>query len=199
MPMKGPYRPVDVHPGVYPPGEDTYILQDTIDVDAQDIVLDMGCGSGYISLNLLNHVKRVVALDIHLGAVHNTYENLRKHDAFHKACVVQSDLFAALSPHSKFSLITFNPPYLPKDDNETSYDSALVGGEKGIEVSERFIKDCSKYMMPRSRVYLVASSLADVKSLIEIMEMSGLETDIVAEEGLFFEKLFVIRGIYQRK
>ena len=196
--MKKPYLPVDVHPGVYPPGEDTYILQDAIEASPKDVVLDMGCGSGYISLNLLDVVKRVVSVDLQYHAVVNTYENLKRHQAFHKVSVLQSDLFDAISPSFKFSVIAFNPPYLPADNDRTSMDPALVGGELGIEVSERFIDQVSNYLASEGRVYLVASSLADVGLLKEAMESEGLETDTAAEESLFFEKLVVLRGILLR-
>ncbi len=197
--MKKSSSPVDVHPGVYPPGEDTYILQDAIEVAPQDVVLDMGCGSGYISLNLIDAVKRIVSLDLQYNAVVNTYENLKRHQAFHKVSVMQSDLFDAISPSFKFSIVAFNPPYLPADDERTSMDPALVGGELGIEVSKRFIDQVGNHLAFEGRVYLVASSLADVGLLKESMESVGLETDIAAEESLFFERLVVLRGILQRK
>ena len=74
-----------------------------------------------------------------------------------------------------------------------------MGGERGTEVSEMFINQCREHLAEQGRVYLVASSLADVKHLQDTMEMNGLATDIAAEEVLFFEKLMVLRGIHERK
>ncbi len=192
--MKDTVYAVHVLQGVYPPGEDTFLLHDAIEVCPQDVVLDMGCGSGYISLNLLDHVRRVIAVDIQHAAVINTCRNLMKHHASHNANVVQSDLFDALSPSFKFSLIAFNPPYLPQDEGQTSMDPALVGGEKGTEVSERFIIKSIDHLARSGRIYLIASSLGDIKYLIEVMMANGFDTTIVQETVLFFERLVVIRG-----
>ncbi len=192
--MNNPIRSALVNPGVYPPSEDTYALFDAIEPEKDDIMLDMGCGSGYISINFAERVKTLYSVDVQYPAVRNTRENLLRYGLLSRSHVIQSDLFGAISPKCKFDLITFNPPYLPEDDDHTIHDIALIGGATGIEVSERFIEQCVNHLSPRGRVYLVASSLSDLERLKEVMQSHGLHTSIAHEEPLFFETLVILKG-----
>ena len=95
-----PYDPEQV----YQPEADTYFLLDAAkkEIKPYDLVLEIGTGSGLISRELAE-VSNVVATDIN------------PHAALCASCagvtVVQSDLFAGI--RGTFSLILFNPPYLP--------------------------------------------------------------------------------------
>jgi len=190
--------PAIVNEGVYPPSEDTYALLDSIQTFKDDVMLDMGCGSGYISLNCANRIDTLFAVDVQYCAVSNTRENLSKHGMLSKSHVLQSDLFGAISSSYKFTLIAFNPPYLPGDEFHTTMDPALIGGNTGVEVSERFIIQCVEHLHESGRVYLVTSSLSDIQYLERVMKSNGLQPSIVSEEPLFFEKLVVLKGTREK-
>ncbi|MHA1637253.1 MAG: HemK2/MTQ2 family protein methyltransferase [Candidatus Thorarchaeota archaeon] len=193
--MKEPDWDFILFDGVYPPSEDTFLLLDAVNVSEDDIVLEVGCGSGFITVNLCKIVEKLVALDISLDAVRNTQENLRKNNLSNKCGVIQSNLLKGLSPNCKFSVILFNPPYLPKEDFETKMDQALVGGSVGIEITERFIHGAVMHLQENGSLYVVVSSLADTSKIKQILCQYGFQITTVAEENVFFETLYVLKGI----
>lgn len=186
---------ITIFSGVYPPSEDTYLLFDAIDIKPEDEFLEIGCGAGLITLNAAVKAHSVMGIDSSLEAVRNTLENLRRNDLCNNCNVIESDLLGALAPTVKFSLIVFNPPYLPQDDEHTGLDHALIGGQTGTELTLRFIRQAVGHLTSKGRMFLVVSSLSDIDSIREAMTECGLSVDVVSEKSLFFEKIQVLRGI----
>lgn len=149
---------ISVHPGVYPPSEDSYFLIKCLRV-GKEKALDMGTGTGIIALNMAGQGAWVTAVDKSPVAVANTRENMEKNKL--DIQVIQSDLFRNVP--GRFDVITFNPPYLPtrfpKDD---SWD----GGTEGIEISWRFLTDASDHLTENGRIYLLLSTLGDIQKLL---------------------------------
>ena len=186
---------ITVFPGVYPPSEDTYLLLDSLDIKQDDEFLEVGCGAGLITLTAAKKTRSIVSVDSSFEAVRNTLENLKKNNLYNDCHVIEADLFGAFSPSVKFSLIVFNPPYLPLDNEHTNLDHALVGGQVGTELTERFVKQAARHLLRGGRVYVVVSNLANIDSIRKTMIECGFVVDTVSEESLFFEKIQVLRGI----
>jgi release factor glutamine methyltransferase len=183
-----------VDSGVYAPAEDTYLLIDAIDLDRDDVFLDVGCGAGLLTLGAARIARRVVATDISLEAARNTLRNLERNGLEHPCSVMQSDLLGSIPPAALFSVIAFNPPYLPYDGTSTEMDHALLGGVKGTELTERFIQQAVPHLQRGGSVFVVSSSLANIKDLRNVMVNCGLHTEIVASVSIFFEKIQVLEG-----
>jgi len=186
-----------VDSGVYAPVEDTFLLIDAIDFDHDDVFLDVGCGAGLLTLGAARIARRVVATDISLKAARNTLRNLERNGLELPCSVMQSDLLGSIPPAALFSVIAFNPPYLPYDGTTTEMDHALVGGVKGTELTERFIKQAVRHLQRGGSVFVVSSSLANIKDLRSAMAKCGLHTEIVASISIFFEKIQVLMGTQQ--
>jgi release factor glutamine methyltransferase len=171
-------------PDVYPPAEDTRLLLDAALEEARtdDSVLEVGTGSGVIAEQLAEVASCVVATDINREAVRVARER--------GVPAVRTDLVACID--FSFSLVVFNPPYLPSSD-ETPDDSmsrALGGGETGREVAERFLEIVPRVLAPDGRVLLVASSLSGVE---EFEERDDYTVERVVSERYFFEEISVLR------
>lgn len=183
-----------IFPDVYPPSEDTYLLLDSIHITSDDEFLEVGCGAGLITLEGAEKARSAVSIDISLDAVRNTKENLRRNGLEQKCAVFQSDLLTSFNSSAKFSLIVFNPPYLPDDDMSTNLDHALIGGHTGAEVTQRFILQVANHLIKDGCVFVVVSALADSEAIRKTMINCGLSVETVAEEPLFFEKIQVFKG-----
>lgn len=187
----------DVLDGVYEPAADTYLLLDAIAISSTDSVLDAGCGAGLASLVAATKAKRVVSIDISFLAVRNTSENLRRNGLDQKTSVIQSDLFLGLSHEVKFSMIMFNPPYLPADEMKTGMDHALIGGEEGSELTVRFVQEAASHIVDSGRLYVVVSSLENTDAIVKTFNENNFQVEQVNETALFFEKIQVLKGTFK--
>lgn len=173
---------IDVHGGVYEPAEDSHLLIQAVEVTGNERALDMGCGCGIVALHLAREGCRVVAADISEHAVENTRMNAEKNGLTIQA--ITSDLFAEIE--GIFDVITFNPPYLPTENEHLAWD----GGREGIEVMARFLHEAHGHLSENGRIYMVMSSLGNVEKLMKMFSGNYRFTE-VARTSFFFERLYV--------
>ncbi|GAB6136320.1 HemK2/MTQ2 family protein methyltransferase [Thermococcus prieurii] len=175
---------------VYEPAEDTFLLAETLEVKPGETALDVGTGTGIIALLMARKAKRVLGVDVNPKAV----ELARKNALLNGIGNVEfrlSDLFGNVS--GRFDVITFNAPYLPGEPEE-AIDLALVGGETGREVIDRFIREVPEYLTENGRVYLVQSSITGIEETLNLFRKAGLRAEVVAKRHLFFEDIVVVQA-----
>lgn len=177
-------------PHVYEPAEDSFLLADALidDIKEGDRVLEVGCGSGIVSMFAQNHASLVVATDLNPHAVNCARKN--------GINAVRTDLFDGIKGH--FDLIVFNPPYLPTSDEERlhGWDSLMLeGGKNGRQTIKRFIVGLGDYLSPEGRVLLLVSSLTGIKEVCLLMNNAGLFVEPISKSKHFFEHLVVLKGI----
>ena len=101
-----------------------------IKVNPEDIVLDMGTGSGIQAITAAHRASRVIAIDINPVAVRFARKNVRANGLESIVSVIEGDLFSPLYQQHIFSVIFFTPPYMdgiPK----TNFDKSLFDSNKG--------------------------------------------------------------------
>jgi release factor glutamine methyltransferase len=176
--------------GYYLPAEDSSLLANVVshNIKESDSFLDVGTGSGYISLEIKGKCSRVISSDINVEACKQAILNLDG--------VVMCDLSNAFKENS-FDIVAFNPPYLPKDGNEFEewFDLATVGGETGREVIERFLDDVKRILTLDGSVFLLVSTETGIQEIKEYAETKGFFVDVVAEDTYPSERLVVLRLI----
>jgi len=176
-------------PGVYPPSDDTYLLADAVEqrVSKGDSFLEVGCGSGYVSIVAALLGANVDAVDMNPRAVECTLRNAELNGVRVNAWV--SDLFSNVK--GAYDWIVMNPPYLPAD--ERAPDTALDGGFSGAEISLRFIKDVGEHLAEGGRFLLLMSSITAAEPL-RLARRLGYRLRTVARKRFFMEELFVVEG-----
>jgi release factor glutamine methyltransferase len=118
-----------VFPGVFHPGFffSTKILLKYLEkIELNDkYVLELGAGTGLISIFSAKRGGFVTASDISLTAVYNIEKNVKMNDA--NVEVVHSDLFDDI-PHKRYDYIIVNPPYYQKTPTSEK-EFAWFGGD----------------------------------------------------------------------
>lgn len=189
---------IKLHPEVYEPAEDTFLLLESIKVKPKDNVLEIGTGCGIIALECASNGANVVCTDINPYAIKLTKHNFNKNKAFIKGKfeIRKGDLFSAIKKNEKFDVIIFNPPYLPTKKNEFVwglgwFDIATNGGVEGLSLIKRFIKDLRKYLSFDGKAHFVFSTLGDKKKLNFYISKANFNAKVVSSYSFNDETLFV--------
>lgn len=191
---------IHLHPEVYEPAEDTFLLLEEIDVCSKDTVFEMGTGTGIIALFCAVKGAQVVCSDINPYAVElvkrNTSKNKSRLTGSIKIC--SGDLFEALHQKKSFDLIIFNPPYLPTSTDEYVggsgwFDKAVSGGPSGLNITKRFLNKLSFYMKDDGRAFCIYSSNSPRSEFNLALKESKLKSTIVAKQSFDDETIEVHR------
>ncbi|WP_297475366.1 HemK2/MTQ2 family protein methyltransferase [Thermococcus sp.] len=181
---------IKLHPQVYEPAEDTFLLAENLAVEEGDVALDVGTGTGLIALLMARKASYVLGVDLNPIAVELARENALL-NGIRNVEFRLSDLFENVS--GKFDVVTFNAPYLPGEPEEP-IDLALVGGKTGREVLDRFIMGVPDYLKPGGTVQIVQSSITGVEETLGRLEKAGLTAKVAAKRHVFFEDIVLINA-----
>ena len=119
--------------------------------------LELGAGSGLISLFVSREGAKVVASDINPTAVECIRNNSQNNHV--DLSVIQSDLFGDI-PLQSFDIIAINPPYYKKDP-QTPGEYAWYCGEHG-EYFERLFSGLRSYSHPGSEIFMILCDGCDL-------------------------------------
>jgi len=168
---------------VYPPREDTYLLEEA--VESLDLkgkkVLEIGCGNGIVTRALEDQGADITAVDINKNALEETKERLENPQDH---CIKYSDLFSEIN--SSYDIVVFNPPYLDGEEEIGDEEKWYVGDDN---ILERFFSEIDEYLSGRGEVLVVLSDRTP--GIDELKQKHELEFQ--REKKLWFEKLYVGR------
>jgi len=174
---------------VYQPAEDSYLLTNILKKELPKLIeknpdlkfLEIGAGSG---IHLLTAEKLGIKKENIFSS--DIDENSVKHCNLLGYNCIKSDLFENVS--GKYSLIIFNPPYLPEDTKEPSDSKiATTGGKKGDEIILKFLKQAKDYLNKNAKIFLLTSSLTPKIDFDKL----GYKSKELGCEKLFYEQLCV--------
>ena len=74
-------------------------------VSPNDIVVDIGCGTGGLTLEFAKRSRLIYAVDKNLNALNTTEKNLKKHDLDKKVQLIHSDALEALKDIEAFDIL----------------------------------------------------------------------------------------------
>lgn len=182
-------------PDVYPPCDDSILLIQSLEVSPGMRVLEIGCGSGVVSIHAALEGARVTAVDINPKAVELTRTNAKRMGAELDGVTV-SDLFGNVE--GRFDRVLFNLPYLPVEEGEVDgmISKAWAGGPDGLGPFPRLVAECPDHLEEDGKLVVVVSSLMDGEALESVL--SGLRVRCIGTESYFFEKLEVLEISFSR-
>lgn len=151
--------------------------------------LEIGSGSGILSMLARRKGARVTAVDIDPKAVENTRLNFSKNfGSLNTVHILQSDLFSAIPPQV-FDVIVINPPYYFKKV-EAQGHYAWYCGENG-EYFTHLFSELKNYTAAHSRVYMVLEENCDIERIRKIASAHGVALEKIHEKLIKWEKSYI--------
>lgn len=158
---------VAVFPGVFHPGffySTKLLLKYFEDIDLRKkYILELGAGTGLISIFTANKGGYVTASDISLTAVYNIEKNVKMTNA--NVEVVHSDLFDDI-PHRRYDYIIINPPYYKKSP-ASEKEFAWFGGDD-FQYFRKLFSQLGSNSYENTKVIMVLSDEADLDMIKSI-------------------------------
>ena len=144
--------------------------------------LDLCCGSGAIGVTLAAEREGLLVDLVELSP--ETAEVARANASVHapgRAQVLVGDLFAPLTPGTRYAAIATNPPYIPLGDRAALAPEieghephlALFGGESGLEVIRRIVAEAPRWLSPGGLLALELDP-AQAAQAVRLSEAAGL-------------------------
>lgn len=180
---------IEVPSEVYNPHDDSFLLLRSVKLSPGQSFLEIGCGSGIVSIHAAKLGARVTAIDINPHAVECTRRNANRNGV--RIQVRQGDLFGNVTGY--FDVIAFNPPYLPTETRSTSWiEKSWSGGDEGSETAVAFLSGAWRHLAPGGSIYLVLSSIGGLMSVLKAAK-ERYDAEMIEEVHQFFESMFAYR------
>lgn len=128
---------------VFRVGTDAVLLGSFVDFENKNTILEIGCGTGIISLMLAqrNMESEILAIDIDENAVELAYQNF-ENSPFFKRLKVQLADFNQFKSENFYDLIICNPPYFEANNSEKD----ILARQKVALNFENLIKNASQLL-----------------------------------------------------
>ncbi|MBR4685699.1 MAG: methyltransferase [Candidatus Methanomethylophilaceae archaeon] len=172
-------------PDVYPPSDDSILFIQSLNMRNGERVLEIGCGSGVVSIHCAKNGCVVTSGDINPKAVELTRKNAAENGV--DITVVETDVYSNIE--GRFDTVLFNLPYLPVDEDGLLARS-WSGGPDGLGPLPDLLSGSPDHLNPNGRIVVVISSLMDTQALWDLLDDYDVEN--IGELKLFFEKLAVL-------
>ncbi len=171
------------NPQVYEPAEDTELLLDLIEIKQGERVIEIGSGTGILSIISKRKGGKVLAIDINPFASETTLCSAKLNEV--DIDVINGDMFTSLR-EVHFDVAIFNPPYLPFEEYDSWIGFSWSGGKSGAEPLLRFLN------VNASRLYVLYSSLTDEDLVSQGLRKAGLTTSRRREKQIGLETIYAL-------
>lgn len=142
--------------GVYGTSSDSEFLAETVQVSSQETFLEIGCGTGAVSIALAKRASSGVGTDINELAIENSKYNAKRHNIANVE-FFKSNVFENVE--GKFDVIACNPPYTK---HEASDDIDRMFWDPNNEMKRKFFKEAGKYLKDGGRIYFGWANFGDI-------------------------------------
>ncbi len=168
-------------------------------------VLDIGIGSGAISLSVAKSCTNTSVFGIDIGYIPIKVSNINKRKLeISNANFYQGDLFHAikdLNLEGQFQIIISNPPYIPKADISTlqidvvNFEPilALDGGVDGLDFYRKITEQSKEYLV-EGGLLIYEVGFDQAQSIKEILNKEGFKHILILKDLQGLDR--VVLGIY---
>jgi len=181
---------VKVLPGVFHPGlffSTKMLLNFVATLNLEEkTVLELGAGTGIISILAAKMGANVCASDISSKAV----ENIKLNSSINNVQfnIFNSDLFKNI-PDMKFDFIIINPPYYDRDPKEEEEYAWFCGNK--FEYFKSLFNSLSNYISQDSMVFMILSEVCDLNKIKSIGLENEFEWKLKMKKQFWGEKNYI--------
>lgn len=156
-------------------------------------ILDIGCGSGAISIALKKELDcKITACDISSKALKVASKNSQLNNA--DITIIKSDIYKNI--HDKFDVIISNPPYISEDekimDSVKKYEPhiALYAKEDGLYFYKEILKSAKEYLNDK---FIIAFEIGccQSKKISSIAKTYFNDSKIIVEKDLSLKDRYI--------
>ena len=151
-------------------------------------LLELGCGTGMISIVCAMNGATITASDISLKAVENVELNAKKNGV--KVEAILSDLFLNI-PNKTFDYIIINPPYYPKNPKNSAEEAWFCG--ENFEYFEKLFLTLTDYFNETSKVYMILSEDCKIETIQEIAKRNKILFNLIQKTRKSGEDNFIFQ------
>ena len=187
---------IRIEPGVFHPGlffSTNYLWNYFKSRQIQSkTFLELGCGSGYISILAANKGAKVTATDISSTALDNARYNAEKNEV--RIAFYHSNLFENIKKQ-KFDFVAINPPYY-KGQIKKQAEHAWYAGAS-YEYFDNLFASLNDYIGDTSEVIMVLSDDCDIGLIQSKAHDNGFMLEMIDQKKFWLEVnyLFRIRSV----
>lgn len=177
---------VKIFPGVFHPGlfYSTKFLTDYLQTQLvkNKSLLELGCGTGLISILCARRGATVTATDINPTAVENSKLNVANNKV--SVTLLKSDVFDQIEKQA-FDWIVINPPYYArviKNNDELAWHCG-----ENFEYFQKFFWSLSQFIHSNSNVVMVLTLGCELEQIFEIARKNGFQFELLEERNVLFD------------
>jgi len=183
---------LDIPPPVFHPGFffSTKMLIRHLDQQAIEgkRFLELGAGSGLISIYAAIRAAQVVATDISATAISCVIDNAERNEVAIE--VIKSDLFKNI-PRCRFDIVVINPPYYKKAISREA-DLPWHCGENG-EYFQNLFMDLRNYVHDTTDVWMVLCEGCDIEMIKGLAAKNHFSMECVQTKKTLLEDNYIFK------
>jgi methylase of polypeptide subunit release factors len=169
---KGRFGPMDLTVGnaTFRPSTISSLLADALEFKPGSVVVDVGCGSGILSIIAAKlGASRVYGVDAADETVEIASANAAAHGVADIVQFAQGDMFEPLEPDLEADVVIGDVSGIPDEIATASgwFPSGLSGGPTGAELPMRMIEESKRLLRKGGSLFLPTGSLQDENSILE--------------------------------
>lgn len=165
----GPFD-LELSEHTFAPSTISLLLADRMSVTPGETVIDVGCGSGVLSIVAAKlGAKRVVGVDCAPDTQEVATRNAERLGVAEATSFLQGDLFEPLPRDLRADLIIGDVSGIPDPVARVSgwFPAGTGGGPRGSELPVRMLEEAPNWLTPGGRLLLPTGSLQDEPAILE--------------------------------
>lgn len=183
---------IKIFPGVFHPGfffSTKFLISHLKNYKLKNKnILELGAGTGMISIFCAKNFANVTASDISKTAIENIIANANLNNC--NITTIHSDLFDSI-PIQIFHFIIINPPYFPKDASTESELAWFCGSD--LQYYKKLFRQLPDYLFPETIVLMVLSEDCNIKLIEEIANKNNIEMKLKERRKFIGEENFIFQ------